>query len=113
MKPLFGNIGVCIEDYSKESLFDLLVEHELDDLIDERSIAESKPFTSKTYLQSECTGPFRVGTTIDVNVGFVNYVIDMENFLLILRVGILDPDIANNLIEELYSQELIKPRSES
>lgn len=33
----------------------------------------------------------------------------MENFLLILRVGILDPDAANSLVEELYSQRLIKP----
>ena len=35
----------------------------------------------------------------------------MENYLHILRVGILDPDAANGLIEELYLQGLIKPRN--
>ena len=113
MKPVFGNVGVCVADYTKESLFDLLVEHELDDLIDDLNLKESDHFNKNAFLQSECTGPYRVGNTINVHDGFIHYVIDMENFLLILRVGILDPEAANNLIDELYLQGLIKPRDKS
>lgn len=113
MKRVFGYIGVRVEDYTKESLYDLLVEHKLDDLMDEHSLIESKPFSKNTFLQSVHAGPYRAGTTIGIHEGFIRYVLDMENFLLILRVGILDPDAANSLVEELYIQGLIKPRNES
>ena len=113
MKLEFGYIGVSIADYTKESLYDLLVAHELEFLIDEQSIIEAEPFTKDIFLQSEYPGPYREDNTISTHKGFIQYLIDMENFLLILRVGILDPDAANSLIEELYLQGLIKPRKES
>lgn len=113
MKPFFGNIGVCVEDYSKESLYDLFVAHELDDLIDEQSLIDYKPFTEEIFLQSDYPGPYREGNTVSVHEGFIHHVIDMENFMLILRVGILDPEAANSLVDELYSQGIIKPRKES
>lgn len=111
MELVFGYIGVRIEDYTKESLYALLVEHKLDDLMDERSLIESEPFSKNTFLQSVYAGPYRAGTTIGIHEGFIRFVTDMENFILILRVGILDPDAANSLIEELLSQGLIKPRN--
>lgn len=63
------------------------------------------------YLQSEIIGPYREDTTINIHRGYVHYVTDMDIFLLILRTGILSPDAANSLIDELYSQGLIKPRN--
>lgn len=113
MKPVFGNIGVSVEDYTKESLYDLLIANELQDLIDERSLIDSNPFTKNTFLQSGSTGPLREANTLSVHDGFVHHVLDMENFILILRVGILDPDAANSLVDELFSQGLLKPRIRS
>ena len=113
MKLEFGYVGVCVEDYTKESLYDLLVEHKLDALIDEQSLIGSEPFTKAIFLQSYYSGPYREGGTICTHKGYIRFVTDMENFLLILSVGILDPDAANSLVEELYIQGLIKPRNES
>ena len=113
MKILFGYLGVSVEDYTKESLYELLVAHELDDLIDEQSLIDSEPFTKDMFLQSEYPGRYREGNNISMHKGFIKYLIDIENFLLILSVGILDPDAANSLVEELYIQGLIKPRNES
>ena len=113
MNLVFGNIGVSIADYTKESLCALLVAHELEFLIDEQSIIEAEPFTKDIFLQSEYPGPYREGNTISTHKGFIQYLIDMDNFLHILRVGILDPDAANSLVGELYLQGLIKPRDES
>ena len=111
MKIEFGNVGVCVGGYTKESLYAYLTEHNLESLINERYLSDSKPFDQNMYLQSESLGPYREGNTINIHGGFVHFVTDMENFLLILRVGILDPDAANGLVEELYLQGLIKPRN--
>ena len=111
MHIAFGNVGVCVQDYTKESLYELLEEHGLESLIDERYLRASKPLNQNMYLQSEVLGPYIKDNPITVNSAFIPYVTDMENFLLILRVGILDPDAANDLVEELYLQGLIKPRN--
>ena len=110
MRHLFGNIGVCVKNYTRDSLYALLVEHHLGDLMDDRYMNADKPFTQDIYLQSESHGRFTEDTLLNVHKGTVNYVIDMENFLLILRVGIIDADVANSLIEEFFSQGLIKLR---
>ena len=111
MKIEFGNVGVCVGGYTKESLYTLLEEHNLESLIDERYLRDSKPFDQNMYLQSESLGPYREGNTINIHRGYIHFVTDMENFLHVLRVGILDPDAANLLVEELYLQGLIKPRN--
>ena len=113
MKLDFGNVGVCVRDYTKESLYELLEEHGLESLIDESYLRASKPLNQNMYLQSEVLGPYIEDNPITVNSAFIRYVTEMENFLHILRVGILDPDAANSLVEELYLQGLIKPRNES
>ena len=113
MKIEFGNVGVYVGGYTKESLYALLEEHNLESLMNERYLHESKPFDQNTYLQSESLGPYKEANTINIHRGFVHFITDMENFLLIIRVGILDPDTANGLVEELYLQGLIKPRNES
>ena len=111
MKIEFGNIGVCVAGYTKESLYTLLEEHNLETLIDARYLSDSALINKHTYLQAESLGPYREGHTLNVYVGYIHFVTDMENYLHILRVGILDPDAANGLIEELYLQGLIKPRN--
>lgn len=111
MKIEFGNVGVCVGDYTKESLYALLEEHNLESLMDERYLCKSEPFDQNMYLQSERLGPYKEDNTINIHRGIVDFVTDMENFLHVLHVGILDVDAANLLIEELYLQGLIKPRN--
>ena len=111
MNIQFGNVGVCVGDYTKESLYALLEEHNLEGLIDERYLSDSKPFDQNMYLQSESLGPYREGNTLNIHGGYAHFVTVMENYLYIVRVGILNPDVANDLIKELYLQGLIKPRN--
>ena len=111
MKITFGNIGVCVGGYTKESLYAYLTEHGLESLIGESYLRASKPLNQNMYLQSEVIGPYIKDNPITVNSAFIRYVTDMENFLYILRVGILDPDAANGLVKELYLQGLVKPRN--
>ena len=111
MTVSFGNLGVCVEGYTEESLYALLKEHGLDGLVDERYLIASNPYNQNTYLQSEFIGPYIEGNTITINSCFIPFVTDMDTFLLILRTGILNADAANSLVDELYSQGLIKPRN--
>lgn len=111
MKIEFGNVGVCVGGYTKESLYAYLTEHNLETLMDDHYFSDSNRITKHMYLQSESLGPYREGNTLNIHGGYIHFVTDMENYLYILRVGILDPDAANGLIEELYLQGLIKPRN--
>lgn len=111
MKPLFGDIGVDVKGYTAESAYELLEDHGLEDLFEDRSLRDTEPFNQNMYLQSACKGLFREGITVTVLSYSMLYITDMENFLHILRVGILDADAANSLVEEFYLQDLIKPRN--
>ena len=113
MKIEFGNVGVYVGGYTKESLYAFLTEHNLETLVDDHYLSDSTLINKYMYLQSESLGPYKEGNTVNIHGGFVHFVTDMENFLHILRVGILDTDAANGLVEELYLQGLIKPRNES
>ena len=107
----FGNIGVCVEGFTHESLYAFLESHNLGDLLDKQYFKNSIEFSQHAYLQSEIIGPYKEDTTLSVHGGYIRYITDMDTFLLILRTGILSPDAANGLVDELYSQGLIKPRS--
>ena len=111
MKIEFGNVGVCVGGYTKESLYAYLTEHHLETLIDANYLSNSSLIDKHMYLQAETLGPYREGITLNIHGGFIHFITDMENYLHILRVGILDPDAANSLVEELYLQGLIKPRN--
>ena len=111
MRIEFGNVGVCVGGYTKESLYAILTEHNLETLMDDRYVSDSSLIDKHMYLQSESLGPYKEDNTINIHGGYIHFVTDMENFLLILRVGILDPDAANSLVGELYLQGLIKPRN--
>ena len=113
MKIEFGNVGVCVGGYTKDSLYAYLAEHNLETLMDDSYLNGSSLIDKHKYLQSECGGPYREGIPLNIYGGYTHFVTDMENYLYILRVGILDPDAANGLIEELYLQGLIKPRNEA
>ena len=106
----FGNIGVCVEGFTHESLYAFLESHNLGNLL-KQYFKNSIEFSQNAYLQSEIIGPYKEDTTLNVHGGYVRYVTDMDTFLLILRTGILSPDAANSLIDELYSQGLITPRN--
>ena len=107
----FGNLGVCVGGYTKDSLYAFLAEHNLETLMDDHYLSDSTLIDKHMYLQSESLGPYREGNTLNIHGGYIHFVTDMENYFYILRVGILDPDAANLLIEELYLQGLIKPRN--
>ena len=111
MNIQFGNVGVCVGGYTKESLYAILTEHNLEALMDSRYVSDTTLIDKHMYLQSESLGPYEEDNTINIHGGYIHFVTDMENFLHILRVGILDPDAANSLVEELYIQGLIKPRN--
>ena len=113
MKIYFGRIGVCVEGYTAESLYALFEEHGLEGLLSENCIRTPSPFSKSIYLQSDELGKYVKDNRVTIRSGFIHYVIDMENFLLILRVGILDPDAANSLVDELNLQGLIKPRNKT
>ena len=81
--------------------------------MDNHYLSDSKLIGKDMYLQAAYHGKFKEDSYLNVYAGYIHYVIDMENYLYILRVGILDPDMANSLVEELYLQGLIKPRDES
>ena len=107
----FGRLGVCVEGFTRESLYAFLELQQLAELLDERYFRDDKELDHTTYLQSESLGPYTQDITINIHRGFVEFVTDMDNFLLILRTGMLDVDAANSLVNELYSQGLIKPRN--
>ena len=111
MRVEFGNVGVCVGGYTKESLYVYLTEHNLETLMCDHYVSDSSLIAKHMYLQSESLGPYKEDSTINVYGGYIHFVTDMENYLHILRVGILDPDTANSLVEELYLQGLIKPRN--
>ena len=110
MKPLFGDIAVCVEGYTVESIYELLEDHGLEDLFSD-SLLDIKPFNQNMHLQSVDKGLFKEGTAVTVLSYSMPYITDMENFLLILGIGIFDPDTANSLVGELYLEGLIKPRN--
>lgn len=78
MRIEFGNVGVCVGDYTKESLYVLLEEHNLESLMDERYLSDSKPFDQNMYLQSENLGPCREGNTLNIHRGYIHFVTDMK-----------------------------------
>ena len=112
MNIQFGDIGVRLEGYTAESVYEFFEGHGLEDLFgDSFLLRDATPFNQNVYLQSADQGLFKEDITVTVLSYSMPYITDMENFLLLLRTGILDPDTANSLVEELYLQGLIKPRN--
>ena len=109
MKPLFGDIGVDVKGYTAESVYKLLEDQGLGGLFS--NLRNTKPFNQNMYLQSAHQGILKDYITVIVRRDSITHITDMDTFLHILRVSILDLDAANGLVEELYLQDLIKPRN--
>lgn len=108
----FGCIGVDVEGYSLHSLRKLFEENGLDKFIaNSNFLGKGNAYKEGRYLQSECTGPLRKSTTLNVLSGYISYTTDIETYLLILRTALLDITVANALVNEMYYQGLINPRS--
>ena len=69
MNIQFGNVGVCVGGYTKESLYTFLTEHGLETLMDARYVSDSSLIDKHMYLQSECLGPYREGSTLNIHAG--------------------------------------------
>ena len=110
----FGSIGVDVENYSPEYIHDLFVENGLDKFINTDiflRLGRELAYKESKYLQTECRGEIDDFTTVYVLSGYIRYTTDMDTYLLILRTALLDIDLANELINDLYYQGLIKPRN--
>ena len=108
----FGSIGVNVENYTPDSIYKLFIENGLDAFISDRTyLGSENKYTEGKYLQTEFRGPLADTTTVYVLSGYILYTTDMETYLLILRTALLDIAIANELVNDLYYQGLIKPRN--
>lgn len=108
----FGDIGVNVENYTADSIYKLFNENGLDAFITDKIYLGSKnKYTGGNYLQTECRGPLTGTTSVGVFSGYIRYTADMETHLLILRTALLDIALANELVNDLYYQGLIKPRN--
>ena len=108
----FGNIGVNVENYTPDSICKLFIENGLDAFISNRiCLGNENKYTEGRYLQTECRGPLTGTTVVHVFTGYIRYTTDMETYLLILRTALLDIALANELVNDLYYQGLIKPRA--
>ena len=109
---LFGDIGVNVKNYSPKDIRRLFVESGLDKFINVNfGLGRENVYRGGNYLQTECKGLISETTNISVLRGYIRYTTDMDTFLLILRTALLDVDLANDLINNLYYEGLIKPRT--
>ena len=111
---LFGDIGVDVKGYTHEGLHSLFVENSLDKFINTSvflGLDSERPCKEGGYLQAECRGPLSYTTVIYVLSGYIRYTTDLDTYLLILSTSLLDIDAANALVNDLYHQGLIKPRT--
>ena len=110
----FGRIGVNVENYTPEGIHNLFVENGLDKFINTAiflGLGRERVYKESKYLQTECRGQIDDRTTVGVLSGYIRYTTDIDTYLLILRTALLDTDLANELVNALYYQGLIKPRN--
>ena len=108
----FGSIGVDVENYTPEAIHRLFIENGLDTFIHSIAfIGRAREYRHSNYLQAECRGLITDRTVVYVLNGYIRYTTDMDTYLLILRTALLDVDLANELVNDLYYQGLIKPRN--
>ena len=110
----FGSIGVDVKGYTPEGLHSLFVENSLDKFINTSiflGLGRERVYTEGCYLQAECRGLLTDSSVIYVLSGYIRYTTDLDTYLLILSTSLLDIDTANELVNDLYHQRLIKPRN--
>ena len=105
----FGSIGVDVANYTPGILHDLLNENGLGTF----NIVFPEPnhvYSEGSYLQTVERGLICERTSICALKGYIQHTTDMDTFLLILRTAVLDLNLANELVNDLYYEGLIKPR---
>ena len=108
----FGCIGVDVKDYTPEGILRLFIENGLETFIYSATfLGREWGYREGNYLQADCRGPLADTTMVYALCGYIRYTTDMETYLLILRTALLDIDLANELVNDLYYQGLIKPRN--
>ena len=108
---IFGDIGVNVKNYSPEGIHRLIVENGLDNFINMNfDLGRENVYREGNYLQAGCRGLIAETTNIYVLRGYIRYTTAMDTYLLILRTALLDVDLANELVNDLYREGLIKPR---
>lgn len=109
---IFGDVGVNVKNYSPEGIHSLFVENGLDKFINVNFyLGRENVYRDGNYLQAECRSLLTETTNIYVLSGYIRYTTDMDTYLLILRTALLDTDLANDLINNLYYEGLINPRN--
>lgn len=108
----FGSIGVDVANYTPGILHDLLNENGLGTFISNKVISDpNNVYSDGNYLQTVERGIISEKTRVCTLNGYIRYTTDMDTFLLILRTAVLDLNLANALVNDLYYQGLIKPRN--
>ena len=109
---IFGDVGVNVKNYTPEGIQRLFIENGLDTFINPKFFFNrDTPYREGNYLQAECRGLITDRTVVYVLSGYIRYTTDMDTYLLILRTALLDTDLANDLINNLYYEGLINPRN--
>ena len=108
----FGCIGVDVANYTPNSVYDLLGENGLDTFISNKVFSGlNRVYGDGSYLQTAERGVICEQTSVCVLNGYIHCTTDMDTFLLILRTAVLDINLANALVSDLYREGLIKPRN--
>ena len=108
----FGSIGVDVANYTPGILHDLLNENGLGTFISDKVLSDpNHVYSDGNYLQTVERGIISEKTCVSTLNGYIHYTTDMDTFLLILRTAVLDLNLANELVTDLYYQGLIKPRT--
>lgn len=108
----FGRIGVDVENYTPEALHRLFIENGLETFTRSATfLGRGWGYREGNYLQAECRGLITDRTVVYVLNGYIRYTTDIDTYLLILRTALLDTDLANELVNDLYYQGLINPRN--
>lgn len=110
----FGRIGVKVENYTPEGIHKLFVENGLDNFINTAiflGLDRKRVYKESQYLQAEFRGHITDRTIVYVLSGYIRYTTDIDTYLLVLRTALLDTDLANELVNDLYHEGLIKPRN--
>ena len=107
----FGYIGVDVANYTPSIIHDLLRENGLDTFISNKVFSDpNHVYSEGSYLQTVERGIICEKTSVCVLKGYIHCTTDMDTFLLILRTAVLDLNLANALVNDLYQEGLIKPR---
>lgn len=108
----FGSLGVNVANCTPGSVHDLLIENGLGTFINNRSFySDDRVYSNGNYLQTVERGIISEKTLVCILNGHIHYTTDMDTFLLILRTAVLDLNLANALVNDLYREGLIKPRT--